>query len=626
VTQGDMPAGEGAATLHVLPTRYRVERELGRGGVATVYLCTDCRDGGRVAAKVLRSEYAHAVAAERFLREVEFIANFDHPFIPKVIDSGVAGDLPFYVMTYVEGEPLSSLIDRQVRLPIGEAVRIAREVMKPMGYAHNRGIIHRDIKPDNIIVSPAGVYVLDFGIARALAGAGGERLTRTGLTVGTPAYMSPEQALGRRELDQRSDIFSLGCVVYEMIAGTPPFAANTPEVLLALRFAEAPRPLREFRGDVSVELESVISRAMARAPEDRWPGTADFSEALRSAIVVVPADAEPSPAAEPAGTAGDARRNEMLESLKATFEGVYDVEKEMKSGGMSRLFVATDVELHRRVVIKILPPELTSPMMLARFRRESKVTALLQHPHILPIISAGVRDGLAYYIMPFFEGESLRTRLRREGKLSIEDGVRLLCEITDALSCAHEQGVVHRDIKPENILILGGHAVLADFGIASALSGVGNETGERITTTGMSLGTVGYMSPEQALGEKNVDGRADVYSVGVVGFEIFAGRPPFAGETDHAILVSHLTRDPEPLEHFRADTPVAVRLAIRKSMQKDPASRFQSASEFREAIGGSSSPQAVPAAAVSESVPAARPSLKARLGNFLKALGVQAPP
>ena len=622
MTQGDKPAGEGAETLYDLPARYRVERELGRGGVATVYLCTDSRDGGLVAAKVLRSEYANAVAAERFLREVEFIANFDHPFIPKVIDSGVAGDLPFYVMTYVKGESVSSLIDRDGQLSVNEAVRVAREVMKPMGYAHNRGVIHRDIKPDNIIVSTSGVFILDFGIARALVGAGGERLTRTGLTVGTPAYMSPEQALGRRELDERSDIFSLGCVVYEMLAGFPPFAAATREALLALRFAEAPQSLRDLRDDVPAELASVVGRAMAQAPEDRWLGTADFSEALREAIVVMPVSLPPSTEARPPSTNRDLAPNEMLELLKVAFEGVYKVEKEMKSGGMSRLFVATDIELHRRVVIKILPPELTSPMMLARFRRESKVTALLHHPHILPIISAGVRGGLAYYIMPFFEGESLRARLRREGRLSIEDGVRLLCEISDALSCAHEQGIVHRDIKPENILILGGHAVLADFGIASALTGVGNETGERITGTGMSLGTVGYMPPEQALGEKNVDGRADIYSVGVVGFEIFAGRPPFSGETDHAILVAHLTRDPEPLEHFRADTPLAVRLAIRKSMQKDPASRFQSASEFLEAIGGSSSPRA-PAEAVSESVPAAQPSLKSRLGNFLKALGVQ---
>ncbi len=510
-----------------MPERYRVERELVRAGAASVYLCTDSRDGSLVAASVLRPEYAAALAGERFLREVQFISSFDHPLIPRLIDSGIAGDRPFYVTAYVEGETLASRLGRERVLPIEEAVRIGRGLLKPIGYAHNRGIIHRNINLENIILSADGIHVLDFGIARALAGAGGERLARAGLAVGTQLYMSPEQALGERELDQRSDIFSLGCVMYEMIAGTPPFAEATAATMSASRFAEQPLSLREIRDGVPQALEKVIFTAIRRAPGDRWPDTAEFGEALRVSVaasvstpVSVPATAT-GPGVE-AGRPG-VLKNEMLDALKLSFEGIYDIEREMTSGGMSRLFLATDLELHRRVVIKILPPELTSPMMLSRFKRESEVTARLHHPHILPIISAGARDGLAYYVMPFFEGESLRAKLIREGRLTIPDGVRLLCEMTDALSCAHMQGVVHRDIKPENILILGGHAVLADFGIASALSGFGADAGKRITNTGMSLGTVGYMAPEQALGEKNVDGRADIYSVGVVGFEIFAG-------------------------------------------------------------------------------------------------------
>ena len=252
---------------------------------------------------------------------------------------------------------------------------------------------------------------------------------------------------------------------------------------------------------------------------------------------------------------------------------------------MSRLFLATDAELGRRVVIKILPPELTSQMMLARFRRESEVTARLQHPHILPVISAGVRDGLAYYIMPLFEGQSLRALLEREGSLPVADGVRILSEVADALSYAHKQGVVHRDIKPENIFIHDGHAVLADFGIAAALGGgMGNEGGERLTGTGMSLGTVGYMAPEQALGDRNVDARADIYAAGVVGYEIFAGVPPFTGPTEQAVLVAHLTRVAIRLDDVRRDTPAAVSATIEKAMQKEPADRFQTAAEFREAL------------------------------------------
>src|SRR5688572_6951115 len=253
---------------------------------------------------------------------------------------------------------------------------------------------------------------------------------------------------------------------------------------------------------------------------------------------------------------------------------------------MSRLFLAKDLTLHRRVVIKILPPELVSQMMLARFKRESEVTAQLQHPHILPVISAGVRDGLVHYIMPFIDGESLRGRLEREGSLPLTDCLRLLREVTDALAYAHRKGIIHRDIKPENILIQDGHAVLADFGIAAALAGNGGDSGPRLTGTGMSLGTVGYMAPEQALGERNVDARADIYAVGVVGYEMLAGSPPFTGETDQAILVAHLTRDAMPVNQVRAETPAAVADAIRKAMQKDPTARFQTAAEFRDALEG----------------------------------------
>ena len=601
MTRGDTPGGDLPASLPSLPAHYQVEKELGRGGMATVYLCRDKRDNQLVAVKLLRPEYASALAAERFIREVDFTSRLDHPCIPKVIETGVTADVPFYVMTYVEGQPLRKILDRDRQLPINEVIRIAQAIIEPLGYAHDRGIVHRDIKPDNIVVAAECVHILDFGIARAIADAGGERLTRTGLTVGTPAYVSPEQALGDRTLDHRSDIFSLGCVIYEMLAGSPAFTGSTAQALIARRFASPPRPLRELRDDVSGSLASVVSRAMAVPVNDRWATAAALGEALSEASREQDRSISPVAATE----SGDARPNELLTRLRRMFAESFEVEEEMKGGGMSRLFLATDLELHRKVVIKILPPDLTSPMMLARFRRESEVTARLQHPHILPVISAGVRDGLAFYVMPFFKGESLRARLKRDGRLPVSDCVRILREMTDALSCAHELGVTHRDIKPENILILGGHAVLADFGIASALSSSGEDPGERITGTGMSLGTVGYMAPEQALGDKNVDGRADVYSMGVIGYEMLAGTPPFAGETDQEILVGHLTREPESLEKLRTDTPAGIGAAIRKAMQKTPASRFQSATEFHDALNDA---MAMPGAATTAAPGLATPS------------------
>ena len=273
----------------------------------------------------------------------------------------------------------------------------------------------------------------------------------------------------------------------------------------------------------------------------------------------------------------------LLEKLRNAFADSYRVEHELEAGGMSRLFLATDLALNRKVVIKILPPELTSDMMAARFKRESEVTAHLQHPHILPIITAGLKDGLLYYVMPFISGESLRQRLKRDGPLPIQDAVSILCEVASALAYAHKHGVIHRDIKPENILLQDGHAVLADFGIAAAIAGPDTPAGERLTRTGMSVGTLGYMAPEQALGGTDVDSRADIYSLGIVAFEMFAGFTPFKGTNTHAILTAHFTQDPPRLDHIRKDIPPAVCRAVEKALKKQPSERFQAATEFSSA-------------------------------------------
>jgi len=277
--------------------------------------------------------------------------------------------------------------------------------------------------------------------------------------------------------------------------------------------------------------------------------------------------------------------DDLLEHLRKSFADAYRVDEELRGGGMSRLFRATDLALNRKIVIKILPPELTSDMMAARFKRESEVTAHLQHPNILPIITAGLKDGLMYYVMPFISGESLRERLKREKQLPIDDSVRILCEVASALSYAHKQSVIHRDIKPENILLQDGHAILADFGIAAALSLPGEAPHSRITRTGMSMGTVGYMAPEQSLGGTEVDHRADIYALGVVGHEMLAGSPPFTGATTQAILAANLTQAPPRLDYLRDDVPIPVCRAIEKSLKKNPDDRFQSASELISALG-----------------------------------------
>jgi serine/threonine-protein kinase len=270
----------------------------------------------------------------------------------------------------------------------------------------------------------------------------------------------------------------------------------------------------------------------------------------------------------------------------------YRIERELGGGGMSRLFLATEASLRRQVVIKLLPPEFASDVSSARFQQEIQLAAHLQHPNILPVLTAGAKDDLLFYVMPFVPGESLRHRLTREGKLPVADAVRIVHEVADALAHAHAEGVIHRDIKPENILLEGGHAVLTDFGVARALSE--SRSGGRLTDTGLALGTPGYMSPEQAAGERNIDARADVYALAVVSYEMLAGFPPFAGPTAQAVIAAHLTATPKPLSDVRPETPPHVANTIAHALARDPNARLRTAAQFRDGLGSVLGPPARP--------------------------------
>jgi serine/threonine protein kinase/tetratricopeptide (TPR) repeat protein len=284
-----------------LTGRYRIERELGRGGMATVYLAHDLRHDRPVALKVLKPELAYALGPERFLREIRLAARLQHPHILSVYDSGAvesgrggssgsggssgpvgAGgpEILWFTMPYVEGETLRARLAREKQLPVDEALRLTREVALALDYAHRQGVIHRDIKPENILLSDNQALVADFGISRAVGGRGDERLTDTGVVVGTPAYMSPEQAAGERELDGRTDVYSLGAVLYEMLAGEPPYTGATPQVLLAKRLTGDIPHVSRVRSAVPAPVERALEKALASNPADRFPTPAEFARAL----------------------------------------------------------------------------------------------------------------------------------------------------------------------------------------------------------------------------------------------------------------------------------------------------------------------------------------------------------
>jgi serine/threonine-protein kinase len=276
--------------------RYRVDDEIGRGGMATVYRAHDLKHDRSVALKVLRPELAASLGTERFLREITLTARLDHPHILALLDSGEAGGLLYYVMPFVEGESLRARLEREKQLPLDDTLRIAREVADALSYAHQHGIVHRDIKPENILLARGHARVADFGIARAVRAAGGQTLTETGLAIGTPAYMSPEQAGGEREIDARTDVYSLGAVVYEMLAGQPPYTGATAGAIMARKAMEPVPSLKVVRETVPQAVEQAVTRALARAPADRFGSAQQFAEALVRAP-----EAAPGPAARSGG-------------------------------------------------------------------------------------------------------------------------------------------------------------------------------------------------------------------------------------------------------------------------------------------------------------------------------------
>jgi Tol biopolymer transport system component/tRNA A-37 threonylcarbamoyl transferase component Bud32 len=291
-----------------LSGHYRLDQEIGAGGMATVYLAEDLRHDRRVALKVLRPELAAVIGAERFLAEIKLTANLQHPHILPLFDSGEADSFLYYVMPFVEGESLRARLTREKQLPVADAVRIATEVASALDYAHRHGVIHRDIKPENILLHDGQALVADFGIALAASKAGGARMTETGMSLGTPHYMSPEQAMGEREITARSDVYALGCVLYEMLTGDPPFTGSTAQAVVARVLTESPRPLLPQRHTLPPHIEAAVLTALEKLPADRFDTAAEFAEALASHTTTRPVTV---PSASQPGTPATAGRSRL---------------------------------------------------------------------------------------------------------------------------------------------------------------------------------------------------------------------------------------------------------------------------------------------------------------------------
>src|SRR5262245_36306433 len=271
-----MPAGLAA----ILTDRYRVERELGQGGMATVYLAHDVKHDRQVALKVLKPELGAVLGSERFLAEIKITARLDHPHILTLLDSGAVDGYLYYVLPYVRGESLRALLNRETQLGVDDALAITKQIASALDYAHRQGVVHRDIKPENIMILEGEAMLTDFGIALPVKEAGGSRLTETGLSLGTPHYMSPEQATGDRQLDARSDLYSLAAVTYEMLTGEPPTTGPTVQAVIAKLLTDSPTRIRTVRPTVPEGIDNAVAKALSKVPADRYATVGDFSKAL----------------------------------------------------------------------------------------------------------------------------------------------------------------------------------------------------------------------------------------------------------------------------------------------------------------------------------------------------------
>ncbi|MDH4351956.1 MAG: serine/threonine protein kinase, partial [Gemmatimonadota bacterium] len=310
--------------------------------------------------------------------------------------------------------------------------------------------------------------------------------------------------------------------------------------------------------------------------------------------------------------------SEITEKLRVAIADRYVIEQEVGQGGMATVYLAHDVKHDRKVALKVLKPELAAVLGADRFVQEIKTTASLQHPHILPLFDSGTADGFLYYVMPYVEGETLRDKLDRETQLGIDEAVKITTEVADALDYAHRNGVIHRDVKPENILLHDGRPMVADFGIALALSAA---AGGRMTETGLSLGTPHYMSPEQATAEKDLSARSDIYSLGSVLYEMLTGNPPHVGASAQQIIMKIVTEEAAPLTRVRKSVPGNVAAAVAKAIEKLPADRFATAADFAAALQNPGFATTAVGTAASSAVP---PFRRSAVTAILAALAIPA--
>ncbi len=543
--------------------------------MGTVYKATDHELDRIIALKTIRPDLAANDASLRRLRQETLLARqIAHRNVIRVYDLGVSGSLRFITMEFVEGQDLKSVIELRKKLTPEEAAPILHQICQGLNAAHSENVVHRDLKPQNILLSPDGrARIMDFGLARSFDDTG---LTQTGGILGTPAYMSPEQALGQHG-DTRSDIFSFGVIAYELLTGQLPFPSQTLSESLLSRTRGRARPIEVADPSTPAWLACIVMKCLERQPADRYSNTGEIMADLL---------ARDSSAAAFRTLSGPLAPGTMVGSR-------YRIEAEAGEGGMGKVYRATDLDLHRTVALKVVRPELSSsPHTLEQLMHEISVASQISHKNVLRIHDLGEASGLRFVSMAWAEGEDLSQLLHRTGPLPESRLLELACEICDGLQAAHEQGISHQDLKPSNILVTsGGHACIADFGLARSSNGAvaalgaapERPSGEVSSSAPSVSGTPRYMSPEQIDGGE-VDHRTDIYSLGIVLYEMATGRIPFKDDSVFQTLSQRIAESAPNPKLLNPSLSNELAGIILRCLERKPEDRYASVRELLNAL------------------------------------------
>ncbi len=597
VIDRDLIPGGSLSPGTMLGDRYEILKMLGEGGMGAVYKAMDRELDRIVALKVIRSELADKPEIlQRFKQELILARLVTHRNVIRIFDLGVAGNVKFITMDFVEGKDLKSVLTEQRKLPAGKACDIIRQICLGLEAAHSEGVIHRDLKPQNIMVDSQGrVYLMDFGLARSMELVG---MTRTGALLGTPAYMSPEQAKGEK-LDARTDLFSLGVIFYELVTGILPYQADTMMATLIKRAKEPPAPPKQVEQSVPQAVNDVIMKCLQIRLERRYQnageilGDLGFNSAAQTSTVQTSVIASQS--------VFDVASNLIPGSQ---FGPRYRIEALLGEGGMGKVYKAYDSEVGRQVALKLVKPELArNPVSMERLKQELLLASQVSHKNILRIHDLGDVGGLKFISMAYVDGKDLHSLIATEGRLPIDRAVaiaRLLCL---ALEAAHNEGVVHRDLKPQNVLMdSSGQVFVSDFGLAKSLEGPST----MMTTAGEVLGTPRYMSPEQAE-SKSADHRSDLYALGLILFEMVTGDLPFGSESIMQTMYQRVTQDPKSPQLLNPDVPDYLSEIILRCLKRDPEQRYQHAGEIVADLDRGAGPPTDSGASVSVPPPSSIP-------------------